>query len=223
MENVTLSQNNNINLSTKINHHINGNEESLEVIKTKGIIKKFKKHSRIYSDECLGFLYLIKGKIRFFLQSLNAKEITFFSINKDESYILSTKCMNDYFQSDVMLEFIDDSEVFIIPNAIFEKLCQNNEKILQFNIALISRRLKQSINTIDDITFKSLKNRVIKYLKENAKDDAITISQENLANHIGSAREAVSRILKELKNEGLICTDRTQIILNQNIYNYTMN
>lgn len=130
--------------------------------------------------------------------------------------------MNDYFQSDVMLEFIDDSEVFIIPNA-FEKLCQNNEKILQFNIALISRRLKQSINTIDDITFKSLKNRVIKYLKENAKDDAITISQENLANHIGSAREAVSRILKELKNEGLICTDRTQIILNQNIYNYTMN
>lgn len=122
-----------------------------------------------------------------------------------------------------MLEFIDDSEVFIIPNAIFEKLCQNNEKILQFNIALISRRLKQSINTIDDITFKSLKNRVIKYLKENAKDDAITISQENLANHIGSAREAVSRILKELKNEGLICTDRTQIILNQNIYNYTMN
>lgn len=122
-----------------------------------------------------------------------------------------------------MLEFIDDSEVFIIPNAIFEKLCQNNEKILQFNIALISRRLKQSINTIDDITFKSLKNRVIKYLKENAKDDAITISQENLANHIGSAREAVSRILKELKNEGLICTDRTQIILNQNIYNYTIN
>lgn len=122
-----------------------------------------------------------------------------------------------------MLEFIDDSEVFIIPNAIFEKLCQNNEKILQFNIALISRRLKQSINTIDDITFKNLKNRVIKYLKENAKDDAITISQENLANHIGSAREAVSRILKELKNEGLICTDRTQIILNQNIYNYTMN
>ncbi len=122
-----------------------------------------------------------------------------------------------------MLEFIDDSEVFIIPNAIFEKLCQNNEKILQFNIALISRRLKQSINTIDDITFKSLKNRVIKYLKENAKDDAITISQENLANHIGSVREAVSRILKELKNEGLICTDRTQIILNQNIYNYTMN
>lgn len=140
-----------------------------------------------------------------------------------KSCILSTKCMNDYFQSDVMLEFIDDSEVFIIPNAIFEKLCQNNEKILQFNIALISRRLKQSINTIDDITFKSLKNRVIKYLKENAKDDAITISQENLTNHIGSAREAVSRILKELKNEGLICTDRTQIILNQNIYNYTMN
>ena len=140
-----------------------------------------------------------------------------------KSCILSTKCMNDYFQSDVMLEFIDDSEVFIIPNAIFEKLCQNNEKILQFNIALISRRLKQSINTIDDITFKNLKNRVIKYLKENAKDDAITISQENLANHIGSAREAVSRILKELKNEGLICTDRTQIILNQNIYNYTMN
>ena len=140
-----------------------------------------------------------------------------------KSCILSTKCMNDYFQSDVMLEFIDDSEVFIIPNAIFEKLCQNNEKILQFNIALISRRLKQSINTIDDITFKSLKNRVIKYLKENAKDDAITISQENLANHIGSAREAVSRILKELKNEGLICTDRMQIILNQNIYNYTMN
>lgn len=213
---MTLSHIQSITLLQNINTQINGDSESLEILKNKGILKKFKKGSRIYMDECLGFLYLTNGKIRFFLQSLNAKEITIFYINTDESCILSTKCMMDYFQSDVMLEFIVDSDVFVLPNNVFEELCQSNEKILQFNLSLISKRLKQSISTIDDITFKSLKNRVIKFLQENAKDNTITISQESIANHIGSAREAVSRILKELKNEGMISTNRTKIILNKN-------
>ena len=64
---MTLSHTQSMALLQNINTQINGNSESLEILKNRGILKKFKKGGRIYIDECLGFLYLINGKIRFLL------------------------------------------------------------------------------------------------------------------------------------------------------------
>lgn len=61
--------------------------------------------------------------------------------------------------------------------------------------------------------FKSLKERVMKFLLSNAKNGVVQSIQENIANHIGSAREAVAKVLKELKEEGIIATKRGEIVI----------
>ncbi|MBS4240138.1 Crp/Fnr family transcriptional regulator [Campylobacter vulpis] len=166
----------------------------------------------------LGFLYVLSGKVRFFSVSGNAKEITIFTISDKESCIISTSCILSNIKADVVLEFMEDSSVFILPNKIFETLTHSNESIMRFNLSLVSKRLKQAFDTINDVTFKSLKNRVVKFLLNNAKDNRVEVSQESIANNIGSAREAVARVIKELKTQGLIETNRNEIMLKNGIY-----
>ncbi|MBS4313711.1 Crp/Fnr family transcriptional regulator, partial [Campylobacter vulpis] len=64
----------------------------------------------------LGFLYVLSGKVRFFSVSGNAKEITIFTISDKESCIISTSCILSNIKADVVLEFMEDSSVFILPN-----------------------------------------------------------------------------------------------------------
>ncbi|EHN1585093.1 Crp/Fnr family transcriptional regulator [Campylobacter upsaliensis] len=204
----------------QINATMCGDERSLEVLQNQGIVKAYVKGYRIYPDsnELLGFLYVLSGKIRFFSVSSNAKEITIFTISGKESCIITTSCIFSNIQADVVLEFMEDSSVFILPNKSFEALTHSNESIMRFNLSLVSKRLKQAFDTINDVTFKSLKNRVVKFLLSNARDNHIKASQESIANNIGSAREAVARVIKELKAEGLIDTNRNEIVLKSGLY-----
>ncbi|ELH3499272.1 Crp/Fnr family transcriptional regulator [Campylobacter upsaliensis] len=204
----------------QINATMCGDERSLEVLQNQGIVKAYAKGYRIYPDsnELLGFLYVLSGKIRFFSVSSNAKEITIFTISGKESCIVTTSCIFSNIQADVVLEFMEDSSVFILPNKSFEALTHSNESIMRFNLSLVSKRLKQAFDTINDVTFKSLKNRVVKFLLSNARDNHIKASQESIANNIGSAREAVARVIKELKTEGLIDTNRNEIVLKSGLY-----
>ena len=204
----------------QINTTMCGDERSLEVLQNQGIVKAYVKGYRIYPDsnELLGFLYVLSGKIRFFSVSSNAKEITIFTISGKESCIITTSCIFSNIQADVVLEFMEDSSVFILPNKSFEALTHSNESIMRFNLSLVSKRLKQAFDTINDVTFKSLKNRVVKFLLSNARDNHVKASQESIANNIGSAREAVARVIKELKAEGLIDTNRNEIVLKSGLY-----
>ncbi|EPT3993599.1 Crp/Fnr family transcriptional regulator [Campylobacter upsaliensis] len=204
----------------QINATMCGDERSLEVLQNQGIVKAYVKGYRIYPDsnELLGFLYVLSGKIRFFSVSSNAKEITIFTISGKESCIITTSCIFSNIQADVVLEFMEDSSVFILPNKSFEALTHSNESIMRFNLSLVSKRLKQAFDTINDVSFKSLKNRVVKFLLNNAKNNRVEASQESIANNIGSAREAVARVIKELKTQGLIETNRNEIVLKSGLY-----
>ena len=63
------------------------------------------------------------------------------------------------------------------------------------------------------ILFMPLKSRVVDFLQNHAKENVITMTHEQIANEIFSAREAVSRILKELENENFLRLERGKIIL----------
>lgn len=202
------------NLIAQINEHIKGDEASLALLKLKGSFKKIAKGEKKYADE-LGFFRVISGRVRVFSIAPNGKEITIFYMTNAECCILSTSFMTRNIQDEVMFEFIEDCEIFTLNDSDYQALCASNVNIMGFNLELMSKRFKQSLDTMGDVVFKSLKERVMKFLQSNAKDGIVQTSQENIANHIGSAREAVAKVLKELKNEGFIDTKRNEIILNK--------
>ena len=202
------------NFITQINEQIKGDEASLALLEQKGSFKKFAKGQKKYADE-LGFFRLVRGRIRVFSVAPNGKEITIFYMTDTECCIISTSFMSETLGDEVMFECMEECEIFTLSNDIYQRLCAQNAGIMRFNVELVAKRLRQILDIVGDVAFKSLKERVLKFLANNAKEGIVHTSQENIANHIGSAREAVAKVLKELKNEGLIDTKRGEIIINK--------
>lgn len=122
---------------------------------------RFEKNERKYADE-LGFFRVLGGRVRVFSVAENGKEITIFYMTNTECCILSTSFMA-HIQDEVMFEFMEDCEIFTLKDSDYQALCASNANIMGFNALLMSKRFKQSLDTLGDVAFKSLKERILKF------------------------------------------------------------
>ncbi|MBX1886132.1 Crp/Fnr family transcriptional regulator [Campylobacter peloridis] len=177
-------------------------------IQIKNIEKNFK-----VNDECLGFVKVLKGELRAFILTPNAKEITLFHLKENDECIICSECNVDSISYDVFIQSSQDTSIAIIPANIFKTLKDKYPKINNYVLSLITKRFNTLVKVLEQALFSPLSFRVCEFLKENATNNTLKITHEALANHLGSAREVVSRILKELEKEGKIKIQRGKITL----------
>ena len=157
-----------------------------------------------FNHECLGYIIVKSGLLRAYISSENFKEITVFMLNDNENCILCDSCYMGEFKTKINLQVKERSEILLIPDEIKGKYLDVTNHIL----SLVAKRFAQSIKVMEQALFSSLRDRILSFLKENSVNGSIMVTHEELASHLGSAREAVSRILKEMESEKLISRKR---------------
>ena len=184
--------------------------EDLNAIFANAYLKTVKKGDIFYSgNDCFGFILILKGVLRAFVSS-SAKEITIFRLTKDESCVLCDTCSINSLENKVSVEII------VIPARIYKPLKEKYPSILNFTLKIVADRFARTINVMEQALFSPLSARIMNFLSqsiENLNENFIKITHEELANHLGSAREAVSRVLKELERSGQITQSRGEIRL----------
>ena len=181
--------------------------------------KTYPKGYKIYSgeEECRGLVIIKNGALRAYVVSQIAKEINLFILRDDEYCILSASCMLKQISFDVNLEFVETSSVLVLPVRHFNALSQKYPLAKDFQIELVSSRLSKVVESLSALAFDPLAERVMHFLHECAKKDSkdmkLYITHEEIANSLGSAREAVSRILKELERQNKVILKRGVIEL----------
>ncbi len=183
--------------------------------------KSFPKSYKIFSgeQECRGLVLILDGALRSFIVSPNNKEINLFILKSGEFCILSASCVLKNIRFDVNLEFIKTSNVLILPSKTFNELSAKYPVAKQFQADLVSERLSRVVFSLSALAFDSLECRVLDflhtYLQRNGikKSKILYITHEEIANALGSAREAVSRVLKDLEKQGKLKTKRGVIEL----------
>ena len=190
--------------------------EDLNAIFANAYLKTVKKGDIFYSgNDCFGFILILKGVLRAFVSS-NSKEITIFRLTKDESCVLCDTCSINSLENKVSVEIEQDSEIIVIPARIYKPLKEKYPSILNFTLKIVADRFARTINVMEQALFSPLSARIMNFLSqsiENLNENFIKITHEELANHLGSAREAVSRVLKELERSGQITQSRGEIRL----------
>lgn len=120
---------------------------------------------------------------------------------------------------DVQIEAETDCELYIIPSSAFAILMNANIFVENFAYKSMTERFSDVVAAMERMFFMSLRQRIAAFLLDEAaaqRQDCLSLTQEQLARAIGSAREAVSRNLKQMGSEGLIQVSRGQIcILNK--------
>lgn len=163
--------------------------------------------SLIYSPtrECLGTVFILKGVIRAYLLSDEGKEVTIYRIREGDTCVLTASCALSAITFDVEIEAETDCEVLLIPAPVFSVLAADNIYVENFAYKIATERFSSVVEALQQIMFMSLTQRIAAFLIDESaqrKNDSICMTHEEIAKAIGSAREAVSRTLKQMVKKG---------------------
>ena len=177
-------------------------------------ILSLKKNSIFFnSHELDGLLNLKSGKLRFFLSSLDARELPLYYLNSMEVEFFEN--FTDKTISTILdVAFIAEknSEILLIPYSVLN-LFRNKYSVMEkFLHNLTREKFSKSLLSLQNILLIPLKDRLLNFLYSLNKTE-ISLTHEEIAKNLGSSREVISRNLKILEKEKFLKVNRKKIII----------
>lgn len=184
-------------------------------------------HIHDSSSECLGLIMVRSGQLRTYILSEDGREITISRLFEYDISLLSASCVMPDMQFNVMIEAEKDSEFWSIPACLFKNLTEESLAVSQFSQILLSSNFSELMWLMEQIMWKSLDKRLATFLLEEGRLEGsplLKITHEKIANHLGTAREVVTRMLRYFQSEEMVKLTRGAIeITNENKLNDLLN
>lgn len=166
-------------------------------------------------DHCGGVPFVIKGTVRISKIGKSGKEMNIYRVGKGETCILTVTSVlsSSPYPATAIVE--DDIETIILPFDQFKQCMAISDDFRQFIYNLIIERFQEVLTLIDEIIFQRTDERIIRFLLKHTSNsgDTIEITHDKIAIELGTAREVVSRFLKEMEREGWIELVRGKVIV----------
>lgn len=182
-------------------------EAKLLLSGTKPILYKQGESIHSPSNECAGVLLVEKGELRTYLLSESGKEVTLFRLGGGNACILSASCLLSNITFDVFIDAQQDTQVLLINSSVFAQLQNSNLYVENFALRLAADRFSDVIWAMEQILFMSFDARLAVFLLDEVSktgENNLTLTHEQIAKLIGSAREVVSRMLKYFEKEEVV-------------------
>ena len=164
--------------------------------------------------ECTGFLLVRSGQLRAYTISEEGREVTIYRLFDHDCCLFSAACIMSSLQFEVIIETEKDSEIFIIPPSVYQKLMNESLPVSKYTNDLMATRFSEVMWLMDQIMWKSFDKRLAGYLLEETGIEGtnlLKVTHEKIANHMGTAREVVTRMLRYFQGEGLVKLGRGTI------------
>lgn len=158
-------------------------------------------------------MFLKSGKLRFFLSSLDARELPLYYLNNMEVEFFEN--FNDKTISTILdIAFIveKNSEILLIPYSVLNLFRDKYSIMEKFLHNLTREKLSKSLLSLQNILLIPLKDRLLNFLYSLNKTE-ISLTHEEIAKNLGSSREVISRNLKVLEKENFLKINRKKIII----------
>lgn len=166
---------------------------------------------RTSSNNCSGLFLIESGQVRAYIVSENGKEITLYRLFERDLCIFSASCIMKNISFDIFIETEKETTAYLIPTSIFDKISKQSLAVQAFTNELMASRFSEVMWIMEQALFMTLDKRLAIFLLEQANIEethSIRITHEKIANHLGSAREVVTRMLKYFQNEGMVSLSR---------------
>lgn len=183
-----------------------------------GFSKTFKEGEIILNENAYikAIPIVTNGSIRVMRMDEDGREILLYYIKAGESCIMSFLGGIHQDTSKVKAVAEEDTEILFIPIDKVSSLIKEFPEWLDFIFRLYHKRFEELLQVVNDVAFKKMDERLFDYIKtkcELTKSHTLYVTHEQLANELGTARVVVSRLLKQMENEGLVKLGRNKISL----------
>ncbi|MBO5078069.1 MAG: Crp/Fnr family transcriptional regulator [Oscillospiraceae bacterium] len=165
-------------------------------------------------NDCMGLLVIRSGQLRAYITSDEGKEITLYRLFERDICLFSAACVMSSIQFDIMIGAEKDTEFWVIPPWIYKGLVERSAEMANYVNQLMATRFTDVMWLMEQVMWKSFDKRLGAFLLEESNLEnslQLKITHEQIAAHLGSAREVVTRMLKYFQNEGMVTLTRGAI------------
>ena len=184
------------------------------VIEERKVLKG--QHIHDSSADCLGLVMVRTGQLRAYILSADGREITVGRLFDYDTSLLSASCVMPDMQLNIMIEAEKDSEFWSIPACLFKNLAEESLAVANYSRDLLAGNYSELMWLMEQIMFRSFDKRLAAFLLDESRVEAtrqLKITHEKIANHMGTAREVVTRMLRYFQGEGMVELSRGTIDL----------
>lgn len=191
--------------------------EDKEYLCNSSVMEQFDKEQSIHNNtECSG-LYIVKsGRLRLYILSEEGKEITLYRLAPGDICMLSASCVLQSITFDVYLDAEIPSECYKISGQAFHAISERVPEVKIYALEAAVSRFSDVMWIMQQIVFMNQDKRLAIFLLDEANlnhTDMILMTHEQIARHLGTAREVVTRMLKHLASDGAIEVTRKGIYI----------
>ncbi len=151
------------------------------------------------------------ASLRAYILSDEGREITIYRLFDRDLCLFSASCIMRSIQFEVTIEAEKDSRLWIIPSEVYQEIMEESAAVANFTNEVMASRFSEVMWLIEQVMWKSFDKRLASFLLEETALEGTTtlrITHEIIANHMGTAREVVTRMLRYFQNEGMVKLSR---------------
>jgi CRP/FNR family transcriptional regulator len=173
-------------------------------------------HSVVFrqGDTCGQYLLVLQGGVKVLTRALNGREIVLYRLGAGDSCVLTTACL--FGKTRYPAEGVAESVVtaLTMPAGVFHQALQDSGAFREFIFQSFTTHLASVITLIEEVAFGRLDSRLARHLLQQCEAGRVVrTTHQALATELGSSREVISRLLKELEIQGKLELQRGSIRL----------
>lgn len=192
--------------------------ELIKKLYENGILKNYPAGSIILNENAniQSIPIVTKGLMKVIRTEEDGREILLYYIKAGESCIMSFLGGMHNETSKVKAEIEEDAEILFLPLDKVSLFIKEYPQWLDYIFRLYHKRFEELLEIVNAIAFKKVDERLLNLLHKKSEltdNKIIAVTHEQLANELGTARVVVSRLLKQLEDQGTVKLGRNKIIL----------
>ena len=155
-----------------------------------------------------------KGIVKVFREDDEGNEVFMYNLHPGEACAISMTCASRNLNSQIMAKALVETEVLTIPVELMDEWASKYKSWYQFVLETYHSRFEELLDTLDQIAFRNLDERLLWYLKQHQKSlktNILKASFTDIAQELNSSREVISRLMKKLAEKGHIHINKNQI------------
>ena len=164
-------------------------------------------------NNCTGVMVIKSGRLRVYILSEEGKEVTLYHMGQGDVCVLSVSCILKNITFDVHIDAEIPTDIILINSDAVERIAKN-VYVENFLLNEAVTRFSDVMWAMEQILFFKLDQRMAIFLLDEISrnnSDTVILTHEQIANHLGSAREVVSRMLRYFSKEGLVQVSRGEV------------
>jgi len=163
--------------------------------------------ARLYHEnqDCTRYLLVLKGSLRVQKLTDNGREIVLYHVGPGQSCQLTNSCLlgGRRYPAEAYTE--TEVELLSVPKAAFRQMLDQSSALREEIFTSIDDAMSDLVRLVEDVAFGQLGHRLAQFLLSHSQQNPrLEITHQELATELGTAREVVSRLLKEFERNSWV-------------------